>query len=184
MRRLFLVSIFVFSVILFSGMPAHGCGDKLLVLGRSVRLQALFNTRGTYILAYQHAGTRGAEVIADSEFQGAIKKAGYQLRIVRDTEELEVALRSGKYELIIADIADASALGPAMQSAPRMPGILPVLYQPTKGEFASVEKQYRYVLKEQRKGKDYISVIDRALEMKLEADTKLKHNQRKPSGAL
>src|SRR5215470_20342952 len=103
-------SIFIPSV------PAHGCGDKLLVLGRGIRLGALLGNRSAKILAYQHAGTHGAELIADPEFQAALKSAGYQLRVVRDTEELEVALRLGKYDLLVADVADASAVEPAIHS--------------------------------------------------------------------
>jgi len=36
MGRLFLVFLLVSALILSSGLPARGCGDKLLVLGRSV----------------------------------------------------------------------------------------------------------------------------------------------------
>jgi len=184
MRRLVLVAVFVSSIVVSSGMPAHGCGDKLLVIGRGVRLQALFGNRSAHILAYQHAGTDGSDVIAHSEFQSALKSAGYQLRVVRDTEELEVALRLGKYDLVVADIADAGAVETAVQSAAGSPVFLPILYQPTKPELAIAEKHYRYVLKAQRKTGGYLSVIEQALETKLEAEAKLKREHSKPGGAL
>jgi len=183
MRKPLSAALFVVTMVLCSGMLAYGCGDKLLVMGRGVRLQALFGNRSAHILAYQHAGTHGSDVISDSEFQSALKNAGYQLRVVRDTEELEVALRLGKYDLLVGDIADADAMESAMQSAAGAPMFLPILYQPAKAELALAEKHYHYVLKAQRKTGGYLSVIEQALETKLEAEAKLKREHRK-SGAL
>ena len=183
MRRLFLVGV-LFTLISSAKPLAHGCGDKLLVIGRGVRLHALLGNRPARIVAYQHAGTHGSDVIADPEFQSALKKAGYQLRIVRDMEELGVALRLGKYDLVIADIADATTLEPTLQLGTDGPAILPILYQPTKSELALAERNYRYVLKAQHKTGSYLSVIEQALDTKLEAEAKLKHARRKAGGAL
>ena len=112
MRRHALAAILAIGMLTVGGVPAHGCGDKLLVLGRGIRLEALLGKRTAKILAYENTGTHGADLIADPEFQSAIKNAGYQLRIVRDTEELEVALRLGKYDLVISDITDTRMIAP------------------------------------------------------------------------
>ena len=122
-------------------------------------------------------------LIADLEFQSAFKSAGYQLRVVRDTEELEVALRLGKYDLVVADIADASAVEPAIQSAAGAPALVPILYQPTKPELSLAEKQYHHVLKAPRKVSGNLSVIEQALETKLDTEAKLKREHRKAGGA-
>src|SRR5215471_5142185 len=131
MRKLALAVLLGTGLFVFCGVFAHACGDKLLVLGRGIRLETLLGNRTAKILAYQHAGTHGAELIADPEFQSALKNAGYQLRIVRDTEELEVALRLGKYDLLISDIADTDAVEPTLKSA-TSPALIPILYQPAK----------------------------------------------------
>jgi hypothetical protein len=183
MRRGALVAILGVSIVLGGGVPANGCGDKLLVLGRAIRLEALLGNRTAKILAYQHTGTHGAELIADPEFQSALKSAGYQLRLVRDTEELEVALRLGKYDLVVADIADASAVEPAIQSVTGAPLLVPILYQPTKPELSLAEKQYHHVLKAPRKVGESLSVIEQALETKLDTEAKLKREHRKAGGA-
>jgi len=47
---------------------------------------------------------------------------------------------------------------------------------------ASVEKRYRHVLKAYPKGAN-LSAIEQALETKLEAEAKLKREQRKTGGA-
>jgi len=183
MRRCALVAILSAAMVACCSVSANACGDKLLVLGRGIRLEALLGNRTAKILAYQHAGTHGAELIADPEFQSALKNAGYQLRIVRDTEELEVALRLGKYDLLLSDIADTDAVEPTLQSASTAPALIPILYQPTKPDLATAEKRYRYVLKAPRKAGGNVSVIEHALETKLEAEAKLKREHRKASGA-
>src|SRR5713101_3015035 len=184
MRRHALAAILGVSILIIcGGAPANGCGDKLLVLGRGIRLEALLGNRTAKILAYQHTGTHGAELIADPEFQSAFKSAGYQLRVVRDIEELEVALRLGKYDLVVADIADASAVEPAIQSVVGAPALLPILYQPTKPELSLAEKQYHHVLKAPHKIGGNLSVIEQALETKLATEAKLKRERRKAGGA-
>ena len=151
MCRRALAAILGVSIVVCWGLPANGCGDKLLVLGRGIRLEALLGNRTARILAYQHTGTHGADLIADREFQSALKNTGYQLRVVHDTEELEVALRLGKYDLVVSDIADASVIEPTVESAANTPALVPILYQPTKANLASIEKRYRYALKTPRK---------------------------------
>jgi hypothetical protein len=183
MRKLFLVSVFASSVILSTSLPVHGCGDKLLVLGRSLRFQTMSGSRAAGILAYARPGTPSAGLIADPKVQSAFKKAGYQFRVVRDGEEVDVALRSGKYDLVLADIADVAVMDAAIHSTSSTSVLLPVMYEPTKPEFSAAERRYRYVLKVQRKGGNNFSVIERALEMKLEVEAKLKREHRKAGGA-
>ena len=183
MPRRALAAIFGVSILACWSLPANGCGDKLLVLGRSIRLEALLGNRTAKILAYQHTGTHGAELIGDPEFQSALKGARYQLRVIRDTEELEVALRLGKYDLVLADIADAKAVELAIQSLGGAPGLVPILYQPTKPELSLAEKQYHHVLKASRKAGGNLSVIEQALETKLDTEAKVKREHRKAGGA-
>lgn len=182
MRKLVLTILLGAGVVAACGVSASACGDKLLVLGRGIRLEALLGNRPAKILAYQHAGTHGADLITNPQFQSAIKGAGYQLRVVRDTEELEVALRVGKYDLVVSDIADANALESTLQSLPVAPTLIPILYQPTKADLASAEKRYRYVLKSSPKGAN-LSAIEQALETKLEREAKLKREHRNTGGA-
>jgi hypothetical protein len=152
MQKILLVSVFLFSVVCSSSRPAYGCGDKLLVLGRSLRFQTMSGARPAGILAYALPGTQSAEAITDPKFQSAFKKAGYQFRVVRDAEEIDVALRSGKYDLVLVDIADVATVEAAIQSTSSTPVLLPVLYEPTKPDLTAAERRYRYVLKVQHKG--------------------------------
>ena len=184
MRRSAFVAILGVVILAVTRVPANGCGDKLLVLGRGIRLEVLLGNRTAKILAYQHAGTHGAELIADPEFQSALKAARYQLRIVRDTEELEVALRLGEYDLLLSDLADTNAIEPTLKSTATLPVLIPILYQPSKAALVSVEKRYRYALKTPRKAGGNLSVLEQALETKLDTEAKLKRKHREAGGDL
>src|SRR5215472_2512709 len=174
MRKCALVAILSAAMVACCGVSANACGDKLLVLGRGIRLGTLLGNRTAKIIAYQHTGTHGAELIADPEFQSTLKSAGYQLRVVRDTEELEVALRLGKYDLLVADVADASAVEPAIHSVSGAPLLVPILYHPAKPELSLAQKKYHHVLKATSKVGGNLSVIEQALETKLDTEAKLK----------
>jgi len=167
MRRLFLVSLLVSVLILSSDLPAPGCGDKLLVLGRSVSFGALTGLRPANILAYLHAGTQGSTVLSDPQLQSVLKKAGHQLRLVENPDELNIALHSGKYDLVLADLADATAMESTLKLNPGSPVVVPVLSDPTKAEITTAERHYQCVLKSERKSSNYLFAIDKALEVKL-----------------
>ena len=167
MRRLFLVSLLVSVLILSSDLPAPGCGDKLLVLGRSVSFGALTGLRPANILAYLHVGTPGSAVLSDHQLQSVLKKAGHQLHVVENAGEFNVALRSGKYDLVLADLADATAMESTLKLNPGSPVVVPVLSDPTKAEITTAERHYQCVLKSERKSSNYLFAIDKALEVKL-----------------
>jgi hypothetical protein len=72
---------------------------------------------------------------------------------------------------------------PTIQLAANTPALIPILYQPTRADLASVEKRYRYALKTPRKAGGNLSVLEQALETKLDAEAKLKREHRKAGGA-
>jgi hypothetical protein len=87
---------------------ACACGDKMmLVMGaRSSRIKPI---RPAMILAYPGQNA-SATVIRDLQRQLAAKKARHRLQIVEDHGALDSALRAGKYDLVIADVANANEL--------------------------------------------------------------------------
>ena len=90
---------------------AWACGDKLmLVMGaRSARIKPV---RPALILAYPGQNA-SATLIRDLQLQPAVKKAGHRIQVVEDPAGLENALKGGKYDLVIADVANANELEPA-----------------------------------------------------------------------
>ena len=106
-------------VLAFLASPAaKGCGDRTLALLNGVRFgQAFKAPRPASILIYS-AGTSGAALAKDVELQKALQEAGHKLQAVFDLGSLQQALKSGKYDLVLADATGVAALAQAAQAAP------------------------------------------------------------------
>jgi CheY-like chemotaxis protein len=174
-------------------MPAGASGDNLLVPRRGVRSQT--NTQPASILLYMHAGFPGSATwkpkcncpkaralfmnagssasagINDPKFQSALRDAGYKLHAVGSRQELDEALKTGRYDILLADVADAPALEQTAQSAPSKPVLLPVVYNGTKAEAAAAEKRYGCVLKAPGRTAHYLAAIDKAMELRLSRES-------------
>src|SRR2546430_10749701 len=118
-----------------------GCGDKVLALGRAVKLRYV-STHSASILLYLHSGARAAPAMSDASLQSALKKSSQVLKIVNDAAELEQALNRGKYDLIVTDPQDAPGIEQLLQAMSSHSVVIPLLYQGSKAE-ASDRKSTR-----------------------------------------
>jgi hypothetical protein len=146
---------------------AWACGDKMmLVMGaRSLRIKPV---HPALILAYPGQNA-SATVIRDLQRQLAVKKAGHRIQIVEDHAALDSALKAGKYDLVVADVANAGELSQRVLSAPSKPVILPVAFQASKEEQSAAQKKYHCLLKAPGSPDNYLEAIDRAMDWKLKA---------------
>jgi hypothetical protein len=144
------------------------CGDKLmLVMG--VRLSQVNPAHRAVILAYPGQNSASAAVIRDLQLQPAVKKAGHRFQFVEDAAGLDSALRSGKYDLVLADVANANELNHLVSSAPSRPVWLPVAYKPSKEAQSATQKKFHCLLKAPSDTDHYLAAIDQAMEWKLKA---------------
>src|SRR5713101_3691590 len=107
MRRLFLLLGCFTAIVLLAATLVYACGDKLLVLNRGLRFQDLSSSRPASILLYTHTGSRSSDAINDGHLQSALLKAGHKLQTVRERSQLDDALKTGHYDLVLLDLADA-----------------------------------------------------------------------------
>ena len=163
MRR----SLILLSLLLVAAV-AWACGDKLmLVMG--VRLSQVNPAHRAVILAYPGQNSASAAVIRDLQLQPAVKKAGHRFQFVEDAAGLDTALRAGKYDLVLADVANANELNQLVSSAPSRPVWLPVAYKLTKEEQSATQKKFHCLLKAPSDTDHYLAAIDQAMEWKLKA---------------
>src|SRR5437879_8540179 len=108
-----------------------GCGDKVLALGRAVKLRYV-STHSASILLYLHSGTRAAPAMSDASLQSALKKSSQVLKIVNDAAELEQALNRGKYDLIVTDPQDAPGSNRRLQPSWSTTWLFPLPIQASK----------------------------------------------------
>ncbi len=170
MRRLSLLWSCVTAIVLLAATLVYACGDKLLVLNRGLHFQDLASSRSASILLYNHMGSRTSDAINDGQLQSALLKAGHKLQTVGERSQLDDAVKTGHYDLVLVDLADAPGVEEQLRALPSPPVVVPVLYEGNKAEADAVKAHYRCLLKAPNKMGNYLNAIDRALEEKAKRD--------------
>jgi len=151
---------------LFSiGAIAWACGDKLmLVMG--ARAGQIKPVHPAAILVYP-GQSASASVIRGLQSQPAFRKAGHHLQLVEDSKGLDQALKSGKFDVVVADVSNANDLSQEVSSAASKPVLLPVAFKASKQEQSAAQKKYHCLLKAPSDPENYLAAIDQAMELKL-----------------
>jgi hypothetical protein len=156
MNRRFLAG-FIAAVMLLSNIPAQACGDKLLTMARAIALYKAYKPwKSASILIYE-ANSKTA--LKDKQFQSSTSQAGHKVKAVKPTD-LDKTLAAGKYDLVLAEIADAKDLKQRLSSRTAAPVVLPILLKPAKEEFAAAEKLYGVAIKTGGGYTDHLQAID------------------------
>jgi hypothetical protein len=145
------------------------CGDKVLALGRAIKLRYV-STHSASILLYLRSGTPAAGALSDASLQSALKKSSQVLKVVTDASELGEALNRGKYDLIVVDPQDAPGIEQQLQAMSSRSVVIPLLYQSTKAEASTLAKHYHVILKAPAKMDSYYSALDEGMEIKAKRD--------------
>lgn len=155
-----------------SAVPLHACGDKLLLLGRGIRFQSRHTPHAASVLLYLPAAVRSGGALADPKLESALREAGHQVRAVDTKEELQTALQGGGYDVVLADLAEASDLQRTVDASDAI--VLPVVYllaparRPEgKADAARAEKEFSAVLQLPGRPGHYCAIVDKAMELKL-----------------
>jgi ABC-type amino acid transport substrate-binding protein len=118
------------------------------------------------ILAYP-GKSASAAVIRSFQSQPAFKKVGHQFQLVEDASGINDALKAGKYDVVLVDVADANGLSQQVASAASKPVLLPVAFKASKEEQSEAQKKYHCLLKVPGSSDNYLEAIDHAIELKL-----------------
>jgi len=169
MKRLLVIVSCCSAFLLLATTQSAGCGDKVLALGRAVKLRYV-SAHLASILVYERSGSPGAAAMSDPSLQSALKKSSQALKVVHDRSELSEALGRGKYDLIVTDAADAASVEQQLETTPSHSVVVPVLNQGTKAEASALAKHYHVVLKTPGKAGSYFTALDEALELKAKRD--------------
>jgi hypothetical protein len=139
------------------------CGDKFVVLGRAGRF---FVTKyPATILIYVNPASRMPAAMKDFRLEATLKKAGHKPKTVDSAADLEQALVSGKYDLVLADLSDCPSVQKDAAAAASKPLVVPVLYKPAPEELAAVEKKYGCLIAPASiRNTDLLPVLDQAMQ--------------------
>lgn len=156
--------------LLLVGAIAWACGDKLMLVMGS-RYSQIKPLHPAAILAYPGKST-SATLIRSLQSQPAFKKAGHRVQIVEDSAGLDLALKAGKYDVVVVDVTNANELSLQVSSAASKPVLLPVVFRASKEEQAAAQKKYHCLLKAPGDPENYLDAIDHAMELKSKGATR------------
>ena len=107
-KRLLAVVALVVGAVVLGEDVASACGDKFVLLGRGARVAR--SKFPSTILIFMNPTSRVPA--ADKEFhvEAVLKAAGHKAQVAESEAEVEKALASGKYDLVLADYNDVPAL--------------------------------------------------------------------------
>ena len=150
---------------------AYACGDKLMLVMR-LRAAQLKLGHPVMILAYAQRNLPSSDLVRQIQSQPAVRKAGHRFQFVEDGTNLDEALKTTKYDLVLADVAVAESLSERLQSSPFRPVVLPVAYKSTKQENSATQKKFHCLLKTPTNSEAYFDAIDQALQWKVKIATR------------
>jgi hypothetical protein len=149
-------------VLTFLGLaPAssEGCGDKFLRVGRGARFQRGYvAVHPAHILLYAQA--RSPLAAALREIEPALQRAGHKTLMLERPAALPEALRSGRYDLVMADFDEVSSVEQHARVLPVAPAIVPMVKKGKADEAASAEKQFGCFVTSPGKKSDVLAEID------------------------
>lgn len=178
-RYLFAPAIVVAATLMQHPALLQACGEKLLVLGRGIRFQSRHTPRAASVLLYVPQGGSGRPLV-DPNLESALKEAGHAVRAVTTSGELESALRSESYDVVLANISEAPELERLRAVTERQAIVLPAVYlvspsgqtqkAQTKADRENASKTFGVVVEVPGRPGHYCSAVDKAMELKLKRE--------------
>lgn len=141
------------------------CGDKYLNVGLGTHYhRSAAERQAAAVLVYANAGSELARLLAALSVEAAMDKAGYRPAIASSAVELDTALRTRKWDVVVVDGRDMQVVVQRLQIA-SPPHVVPVLTRPTKDELKQAEKTYETVLNTPTKNRVFVDVVDDAMDL-------------------
>jgi hypothetical protein len=143
---------------------AFGCGDKFVLVGAASRVnRSKFPSR---VLVFMNPASRVPAAEKEFHVEATLTAAGHKAKVVESEAEVEKALASGKYDLVLADVVDVPDLRKQCGMSPSKPAVLPLLYKPTTAEISAAEKEANCLVRPSNKSADLLTVIDETMKLR------------------
>ena len=161
-RRLLVIAAIAAGALALGRGVAAGCGDKFVLLGGATRVnRSKFPSR---ILVFMKPASRIPAAEKEFHVEATLTAAGHKAKVVESEAEVQQALESGKYDLVLADYADVPDLRKRAGASASKPAVLPLLYKPTAIELSAAEKEANCLVQPSKKSSDLLTVIDEMLQ--------------------
>jgi hypothetical protein len=162
MRRPMLFTVMLVAGIwAFGAGQAAGCGDKFVLVGRWARVAR--SQFPSSILIFMNPTSRVPDAEKEFHVEATLRAAGHKPAVAETQAKVQKALASGKYDLVLADVADAPALRKEAAAVPSKPLVLTLLYKPTAEELAAAEKEANCMVRASNKSRDLLAAVDETM---------------------
>jgi len=140
---------------------AAGCGDKFVLIGGAARVnRSKFPSR---VLVFMNPASRVPAAEKEFHVEATLTAAGHKTKVVETQAEVTKALETGKYDLVLADVADVAVLRKQCGTIASKPAVMPLLYKPTAAELSAAEKEANCLVRPSKKSSDLLAVIDETM---------------------
>ncbi len=163
MKRAFVLAGLLTATVFASVSNADACGDKSLSAG-GIRMQRAAAARyPASILLYAPSSSRLPGATRELKLQEKLREVGHRYTEVATWPELQAAVATGQFNIILADVADLSELQRQFTSVTPRIAIISVAYKLTKAESEDVKKQRGLVIKAPSGAARYLATIAEAV---------------------
>ena len=166
LKNLVCAGLLIATAALLPNTVARACGDRTLALLTGPRFGQAFKAAHPASIIIYTTGPSGAALAKDSALQKALQDAGHKLQSMSDSNSLEQALKSGKYDVVLADASAAQSLAQHAQSAPSHPVVVPVAVNPDRAMRDQAARQHTVLLKVPGKASEFFATIDQIMKQR------------------
>jgi hypothetical protein len=148
--------------------PALACGDKYLLIGRGGTYRNRYVAiHPASILLYGKRAAGDGQV----DVRRVLERAGHHVDFAADDAQLESAMKSKKYDFVIAPMDDVDTTESRVHALSSTVLVLPILFASNDDEVRRAERKYECIARSeaQMKQRSFLGVIDDAMEMRLKA---------------
>ncbi len=162
------LAVALVTLIGLGAQAASACGDKFLLVGRGVRFQRAYAAihPASILIVVPPKSVKNAAV-RDSRLQTALKMAGHRVDVVPLASLAEQIGRS-RYDIVLAERADALGIPDLVSAAPLKPSVVGVLEDPSAVDLAEARQRLQAVLKTPQSLVDILKLVDDVMTARLD----------------
>jgi hypothetical protein len=159
----------VAGVAVLAASDLNACGDKFLRAGRSARAKGYNAVYPAAVLIHKpNANPKGM-----AELESMLKRAGHRPVSLNDRAAVADAIASAKYDVVIADYADALTLKGQLSGRPGDPGVLPMVLKKMNISDKEAARHFHCLLKVEEMTKvDALTEIDHVMELRRKSNAR------------
>jgi hypothetical protein len=170
MRTRVALALIGLSITLLGAEVLRACGDKFLLMGRGPRFQRAYAAiHPASILIIMPTRNGKSAAVRDPNLATALTMAGHKVDSLRLGSDLNEAFARRRYDIILAERADAEAIPLAEVPDRLKPTVVAILEDPSKDVVEAARNQIGYVLATPQPLVKILNALDDIMKMRIDA---------------